>query len=73
MTCHVTYTAVIYDDACSATSKVVMVKQTYLLYSYPRPRLKNIDRSRIIRSQDITVNNVTVNITEYPLLYSDSE
>ncbi len=38
-----------------------------------RPRLRNIDRSRIIRSQDITVNNVTVTITEYPLLYPDSE
>ena len=38
-----------------------------------RPKLRNIDRSRIIRSQEVTVGDVTVTITEYPLLYPDSE
>jgi len=47
--------------------------QMYCLFYADRPRLRNIDRTRIIHSEKITVNNVTVTITEHPFLYPDSE
>ena len=42
------------------------------LTSFPRPKLKNIDRSSG-RRQAVTVNSVTVFITEYKSLHPDSD
>lgn len=49
-----------------------MHNYTLPLTSFPRPKLKNIDRSSG-RRQAVTVNSVTVFITEYKSLHPDSD